>query len=115
MLKPKNEIQKLYQVLAVNSHSPATYRVEREKDKRYRRGDRREKEARGDRRGEGGGREKEREAGTPQKWRWLLPEVLKVWEVQSVSSVAQSCPTFCHPRDCCTPGLPVHHQLQELT
>lgn len=78
MLKPKNEIQKRYQVLAVNSHFQVTYRVEREKDKRYRRGDRREKGDRGDRRGEGGGREKGREAGPPQKWRWLLPEVLKV-------------------------------------
>ena len=31
------------------------------------------------------------------------------------SSVAQSCPTFCDPMDCSTPGLPVHHQLQEFT
>ena len=31
------------------------------------------------------------------------------------SSVAQSCPTVCNPMDCSTPGLPVHHQLQELT
>ena len=31
------------------------------------------------------------------------------------SSVAQSCPTFCDPMDHSTPGLPVHHQLQELT
>ena len=29
-------------------------------------------------------------------------------------SVAQSCPTLCGPRDCSTPGLPVHHQLLEL-
>ena len=34
---------------------------------------------------------------------------------QSVSSVAQSCPTLCDPMDCSTPGLPVHHQLPELT
>ena len=33
--------------------------------------------------------------------------------VQS-SSVAQSCPTLCHPRDCGMPGFPVHHQLLEL-
>ena len=26
---------------------------------------------------------------------------------------AQSCPTLCDPMDCCTPGLPVHHQLPE--
>ena len=30
------------------------------------------------------------------------------------SSVAQSCPTLCDPKDCSTPGLPVHHQLWEL-
>ena len=29
------------------------------------------------------------------------------------SSVAQSCPTLCHPMDCGTPGFPVHHQLPE--
>ena len=33
----------------------------------------------------------------------------------SVSSVAQSCPTLCDPMGCSTPGLPVHHQLPELT
>ena len=31
-----------------------------------------------------------------------------------VSSVAQSCPTLCDPRDCSMPGLPVHHQLLEF-
>ena len=30
------------------------------------------------------------------------------------SSVAQWCPTLCYPMDCCTPGLPVHHQLREF-
>ena len=34
---------------------------------------------------------------------------------QSVSSAAQSCPTFCDPLDCSTPGLPSHHQLPEFT
>ena len=29
------------------------------------------------------------------------------------SSVTQSCPTFCDPVDCSTPGFPVHHQLPE--
>ena len=28
-------------------------------------------------------------------------------------SVTQSCLTLCHPMDCSTPGLPVHHQLPE--
>ena len=27
------------------------------------------------------------------------------------SSVTQSCLTLCHPMNCSTPGLPVHHQL----
>ena len=30
-------------------------------------------------------------------------------------SVSQSCSTLCDPMDCNTPGLPVHHQLLELT
>ena len=29
------------------------------------------------------------------------------------SSVAQSCLTLCNPKNCSTPGLPVHHQLLE--
>ena len=31
------------------------------------------------------------------------------------SSVAQSCPTLCDPMNHSTPGLPVHHQLLEVT
>ena len=31
------------------------------------------------------------------------------------SSIAQSCLTLCEPMDCSMPGLPVHHQLPELT
>ena len=31
------------------------------------------------------------------------------------SSVIQSSLTLCHPTDCNTPGLPVHHQLPEFT
>ena len=31
------------------------------------------------------------------------------------SSVDQSCLTLRDPLDCSTPGLPVHHQLQEFT
>ena len=38
------------------------------------------------------------------------------WSVEmSVSSVAQSCPTLCDPVDYSMQGLPVHHQLPELT
>ena len=32
-----------------------------------------------------------------------------------LSSVTQSSPTLCDPMDCSTPGLPVHHQLPEIT
>ena len=43
-----------------------------------------------------------------------------VWEDplekgSEIRSVAQSCPTLCDPMNCSTPGLPVHHQLPELT
>ena len=31
------------------------------------------------------------------------------------SSVVQSCPTLCNPVNRSTPGLPVHHQLPEIT
>ena len=30
------------------------------------------------------------------------------------SSVAQSCPTLCHPMNCNIPGLPVHHRSRSL-
>ena len=33
----------------------------------------------------------------------------------SLSSVTQLCLTLCDPMDCSSPGLPVHHQLQEFT
>ena len=32
-----------------------------------------------------------------------------------LSSVAQSCPALCDPKDCSMPGFSVHHQLLELT
>ena len=35
-------------------------------------------------------------------------------DIPQFSSVTQSCPTVCHPRECRTPGFPVHHQLLEL-
>ena len=38
-----------------------------------------------------------------------------LWPSVQFSSVAQSCPTLCNPMNCSTPGLPVHHQLLELT
>ena len=39
---------------------------------------------------------------------------LILWAIQ-FCSVPQSCPVLCDPIDCHTPGLPVHHQLLELT
>ena len=35
--------------------------------------------------------------------------------ISPFSSVAQSCPTLCDPRNRSTPGLPVHHRLPEFT
>ena len=32
-----------------------------------------------------------------------------------IRSVAQSCPTLCHPMNRSMPGLPAHHQLPEFT
>ena len=40
---------------------------------------------------------------------------LNVLESVQFSSVAQSCPTLCHPMDRSTPGFPVHHQILEFT
>ena len=48
----------------------------------------------------------------------ILPNRLWAsWEFSSVqfSSVSQSCLTLCDPMNCSTPGLPVHHQLPEVT
>ena len=49
---------------------------------------------------------------------WNLPsdsEGRNKLENISVSSVAQSCPTLSSAMDCSMPGLPVHHQLLELS
>ena len=42
---------------------------------------------------------------------WNSPNI---WKLNSVISVDQSCPTLCDPMDCCTPDIPVHHQLPEF-
>ena len=41
----------------------------------------------------------------------------KTVEISSVqfSSITPMCPTLCNPMNCSMPGLPVHHQLSELT
>ena len=41
--------------------------------------------------------------------------LLSVFLMVQFSSVTQSCLTLCNPMDCSTPGLPVYHQLLELT
>ena len=41
--------------------------------------------------------------------------IFPIQEHFQFSSVAQLCPTLCDPMNCSTPGLPVHHQLSELT
>ena len=44
----------------------------------------------------------------------IPPNLSQLGPVQ-FSSVAQLCPAVCDPKNCSTPGLPVHHQLPELT
>ena len=46
---------------------------------------------------------------------YLAHYVLNYLEFSQFSSVTQSCPTLCNPRDCSTPGFPVYYQLPELT
>ena len=50
------------------------------------------------------------------------PKVIQLYTIvymytfsDQFSSVSQSCPTLCDPMNHSTPGLPVHHQLQEFT
>ena len=47
----------------------------------------------------------------------LLPNSDLNWReiLDQIRSVTQLCPTPCDPMNCSTPGLPVHHQLPELT
>jgi len=45
----------------------------------------------------------------------LLCYIVSISHSVQFSSVAQWCPTLCHPMNRSTPGLPVHHQLPEFT
>ena len=46
----------------------------------------------------------------------FLNLVIIIWvRSDQIRSVAQSCPTLCDAMNLSTPGLPVHHQLPELT
>ena len=49
----------------------------------------------------------------PQKTRPGLTGIVSRC-VSDCCSVTHSCLTLCDPKDCSTPGLPVHHQLSEL-
>ena len=52
----------------------------------------------------------------PRKTGWRLRKKPKrELHFRLVQVVAQSCLTLFDPMDCSTPGLPVHHQLSELT
>ena len=58
------------------------------------------------------------ETGVSCIGRWILLSLAPPGEPNrpvQFSSVAQSCPTFCDPMGCRTPGFPVHHQLPEFT
>ena len=48
----------------------------------------------------------------PQSGGWVTSRLPGLW---GYSSVAQLCLTLCNPMNCSMPGLPVHHQLPELT
>ena len=59
-----------------------------------------------------------------KSWKWLSVHARTKTNMETMSiikysvqfsSVAQSCPTLCHPMNRSTPGLPVHHQLPEFT
>ena len=59
-----------------------------------------------------------------RKWEWINLKSIcipkgnpqgKARIILKISSVAQSSPTLCDPMDCSMPGLPIHHQLLELT
>ena len=45
----------------------------------------------------------------------VINHLRKECKKECISSVAQSCPTLCHPMNASTSGLPVHHQLPEFT
>ena len=52
--------------------------------------------------------------GQPVIYKYLYIIVF-IFDSVQFSWVSQSRPTLCNPMDCSTPGLPVHHQLLELT
>ena len=50
------------------------------------------------------------------RWNFVSKVMSLLFNMLSqIRSVAQSCLTLCNPMNCSTPGLPVHHQLPDLT
>ena len=59
-----------------------------------------------------------RESSQPRDWTQFshtADRLFTNWVTNSFSSVTQSCPTLCDPMNRSMPGLPVHHQLPQLT
>ena len=52
--------------------------------------------------------------GDGETWEFSEPPGVSVAKWNQFSSVAQSCLTLCDPKDCSTPGFPIHHYLPEL-
>ena len=48
------------------------------------------------------------------KIKYIFINILKVNVYTQFSSVTQSCPTLCDPKDCSMPGFLIHHQLPAL-
>ena len=44
-----------------------------------------------------------------------IPSLVSLPPMHPESHPSWSCAALCHPVDCSTPGLPVHHRLQEFT
>ena len=56
------------------------------------------------------------QGGSPDKNTGVYwPILVAIPFLVQFSSVAQSCPTLCDPKNCSSPDLPVYHQLPEPT
>ena len=81
-----SSVQMFRSIVLVESGSPVEYKVDKVR-----------------------GRQEKKKKGS------IKGENLRLYYLSQFSSVAQSCPTLWDPMDCSTPGLPVHHQLPEIT
>ena len=48
-------------------------------------------------------------------WGWVSTSYACFYLGNLISSFTHLCPALCNPMNCSTPGLPVHHQLQQFT